>query len=131
MAYVRLTLSAFQALFPAFTTLTQEQYDAWVAKAEARVTEDYGDDQQDATELLTAHLLALNGVGQPAGTDILTASGATSFKSGSFSATLSDAVVAQRSKGGYQATPYGIQFQALQRRYFGGPRLVGYVGCSQ
>lgn len=125
MAYARLPLATFKATFPAFSTLTEEPYSAWAAKAEARVGDSYGDEQQDATELLTAHLLAVNGVGLAVGSGALAATGATSFKSGTFSATLSDAVVAQRAKGGYQATSYGQQFAEIQRRLFGGPRLVG------
>lgn len=128
MPYVRLPLADFQALFPAFATLTQDPYDAWAAKAEARVNANFGDSQQDATELLTAHFLALNGVGLAAGTGTLAATGATSFKSGTFSATLSDTVVAQRAKGGYQATSWGQQFAEIQRRLFGGPMLVGFLG---
>lgn len=125
MAYARPTLAQFKALFPAFLTLTQEQYEAWIGKAEARVTDLYGDDQQDATELLAAHLLALNGVGAAPGVDTIAASGVTSFKSASFSANLSESVVTQRSKGGYQATSYGQQFADIQRRLFSGPLLVG------
>ncbi|MFK4871662.1 DUF4054 domain-containing protein [Novosphingobium sp. ZW T3_23] len=128
MGYTRLTLDQFKAQFPAFSTLTEEPYDAWATKAERRVGESYGDEQQDATELLTAHLLAINGIGLPAGTGTLAATGATSFKSGTFSATLSDSVVAQRAKGGYGATTWGQQFQEIQRRLFGGPRLIGFVG---
>lgn len=124
MAYTRLTLAEFKALFPAFSALEQAPYDAWVAKAEARVTDAYGDQQQDATELLTAHLLALNGIGLGAAGTI-TATGATSFKSGTFSATISDSVISARAKGGYGATPYGVQFAQIQRTLFGGPRLVG------
>lgn len=94
MAYARLPLAQFKATYPAFSTLTEEPYVAWAIKAEGRVGESYGDDQQDATELLTAHLLALNGIGLAAGTCTLAATDATSFKSGTFSATLSGSVVA-------------------------------------
>lgn len=125
MAYARLPLAAFKAIFPAFSTLTDDPYAAWATKAEARVGESYGTEQQDATELLTAHLLAINGVGLAAGAGTLAATGATSFKSGTFSATISDSVVTQRAKGGYQSTSYGQQFTEIQRSLFGGPRLVG------
>jgi len=128
MPYTRLPLADFKALFPAFPTLTDAPYAAWAAKAEARVGEAYGDDQQDATELLTAHLLALNSIGGATGAAMLAATGATSFKSGTFQASISDSVVSARAKGGYGATPYGLQFAEIQRRLFGGPRLVGYLG---
>lgn len=128
MPYTRLTLEQFKATYPAFSTLTEPPYAAWATKAEARVGENYGDEQQDATELLTAHLLALNGIGGPPGAAMLAATGATSFKSGTFQASVSDTVVAQRAKGGYGATSWGQQFQEIQRRLFGGPVLIGFVG---
>lgn len=124
MAYVRPSLATFQAMFaPAFDALTQPQYDAWITQAERLVGENYGDDQLFATELLTAHLLSINNIGTGQAGSI-GATGAVSFRSGAFSATLSDAVVAQRAKGGYGATVWGQQFQDIQRRLFGGPRLV-------
>jgi hypothetical protein len=128
MPFSRLPLDQFKALYPAFSTLTEEPYAAWATKAEARVGESYGDEQQDATELLTAHLLAINGIGGAPGAAMLAATGAISFKSGTFSASVSDSVVAQRAKGGYAATPYGQQFAEIQRRLFGGPRLIGFIG---
>ncbi|PZQ55771.1 MAG: DUF4054 domain-containing protein [Novosphingobium pentaromativorans] len=128
MPYTRLTLEQFKATYPAFSTLTEPPYAAWATKAEARVGENYGDEQQDATELLTAHLLALNGIGGAPGAAMLAATGAVKFKSGTFDASISESVVAQRAKGGYGATPWGIQFQEIQRRLFGGPRLVGFTG---
>lgn len=125
MTYTRPTLAAFKVLFPAFATLTDEPYDAWATKAERQVGERYGDDQQDATEFLTAHLLATNGIGISSAAATIAATGATRFKSGTFDATISESVVSQRVKGGYQSTQYGQQFAAIQRRLFGGPRLVG------
>lgn len=128
MPYIRLPLAGFKALFPAFSTLTEPPYAAWATKAEAKVGENYGDEQQDATEFLTAHYLALNGIGLAPGTDVLAATGATSFRSGTFSATIADAVVSQRAKGGYSATVWGQQFAEIQRRLFGGPVLMGFTG---
>lgn len=128
MPYTRLSLADFKSLFPAFSTLIEGPYAAWATKAEAKVGENYGDEQQDATEFLTAHYLGLNGIGLAPGTDVLAATGATSFKSGTFSATISDAVVSKRAKGGYQATVWGQQFAEIQQRLFGGPRLVGFLG---
>jgi hypothetical protein len=129
MPYTRLTLEQFKATYPAFSTLSDPPYAAWATKAEARVGENYGGEQQDATELLTAHLLALNGIGLSAGMDVLAATGATRFKSGTFDATISDTIVAKRAEGGLQATVWGQQFADIQRRLFGGPRLVGFTGA--
>lgn len=127
MTYAPITLPEFQALY-GFPSLTEPSYAAWSTKAEARVGEAYGDEQQSATELLTAHLLASNGIGLAPGAAMLAATGATSFKSGTFDATISDAVVIQRARGGYGSTIWGQQFAEIQRRLFGGPMLMGYVG---
>lgn len=126
MPYTRLPLAKFQTLYPQFAKLTDLQYDAWAERLEPKVGDAYGDSQQEATELLLAHNLMLNGVGVPATAKIAN-EGATSFRDGSFSATLSDEVVQQRAKGGYAATIYGQQFATIQKRIFGGPILMG--GC--
>ncbi|WP_368655950.1 DUF4054 domain-containing protein [Novosphingobium sp. B1] len=45
----------------------------------------------------------------------------TSFKSGTFSASVSDGVA---SRTGYDATVYGREFKQLARSLFSGPRLA-------
>ncbi len=127
MPYTRLPVDAFTAKYPAFSTLEEDVYAAWATDAELEITDRYGDWQQKATELLTAHSLASNGIGGAAGAAVLLATGATSFKSGTFSATISDSIVAARAKGGLGSTSYGLELQRINRRLFGGPRLVGCV----
>lgn len=127
MAYARLPLADFRAKYPAFSTLTDAPYAAWATDAEAEISDSYGDYQQKATELQTAHFLASQGIGLGAGVSTLLASGATSFKSGTFSASISESVVAARAKGGLASTTFGQELQRIQRRLFGGPRLVGCV----
>lgn len=126
MPYTRPPIAKFRALYPQFTTPTDQQYDAWADKIERKVGEGYGDEQQDATELLIAHTLAVNGVGTGA-MGKMALNGATSFDSGDFALDLSNDFVNARTKGGYGATIYGRQFQEIQRRLFGGPRLVGCI----
>lgn len=126
--YTRLTLAQFIAMFPAFATLTQGPYDLYVAKAEKRAAVCLGDFYQDGVELLTAHLLAKAGIGVDPGMAMLASTGATSFKSGTFSASISESVASSRARGGYQATPYGQEYAILLRENCGGPRLVGWLG---
>jgi hypothetical protein len=123
MAYTRLPLADFQAKYVAFTTLTETPYAAWATEAEADITDRYGDQQQRATELLTAHYLAIQGIGTGQ-TGTIAVSGVTSFKSGTFSATISDSVASSRAKGGLSASIYGQQLLRIQRGLFGGPRLA-------
>ncbi|BAK66884.1 conserved hypothetical protein [Sphingobium sp. SYK-6] len=125
MAYARLPLADFKAKYVAFPALQEAAYAAWASEAEAEITDAYGTAQQRATELQTAHYLASQGIGGAAGADVLIATGATSVKSGTFSATISDSVVSARAKGGLGSTPYGIELARIQRRLFGSPRLVG------
>lgn len=131
MPYTSPTKAEFIALYPAFATITDPQFDAWLPKAEQRIGTNYGDYQRDGTELMLAHLLSLNGIGVSSALAGIVATGATSFKSGQFSASISESVAAQRAKGGYAATTYGQQLADLQRRLFGGPRLsMGIVTCG-
>ncbi|MEJ7933497.1 DUF4054 domain-containing protein [Sphingobium sp. AN558] len=124
MPYTRLPLADFKAKYAAFTTLAEPSYAAWAAEAEVDITDRYGSYQQRATELQTAHYLALQTIGMGAVAGVI-ATGATSFKSATFSATISDSVIASRAKGDLRSTPYGQQLAAIQRRLFGGPYLVG------
>ena len=63
-----------------------------------------------------AHRLAELGIGGGA-----VPQGVTSFKSGTFSATVSDAVAGLT---GFDATVYGREFVALRRAAFAGPRMA-------
>ncbi|WP_037477199.1 DUF4054 domain-containing protein [Sphingobium sp. ba1] len=124
MPYTRLSLADFTAKYTAFTTLTEPPYAAWATDAEADITDRYGSYQQRATELMTAHYLALQTIGMDEVSGLI-ATGATSFKSSTFSATLSDSVIAARAKGDLKSTSYGQQLAQIQRRLFGGPYLIG------
>lgn len=124
MPYDRLPLSDFTAKYTAFSTLTEPSYAAWATDAEMDITDRYGSYQQRATELMTAHYLALQTIGMNEVSGLI-ATGATSFKSSTFSATLSDSVIAARAKGDLKSTPYGQQLAQIQRRLFAGPYLVG------
>lgn len=124
MPYTRLPLSDFTAKYVAFTTLTEPSYAAWATDAEMDITDRYGSYQQRATELMTAHYLALQTIGMDEVSELI-ATGATSFKSATFSATLSDSVVAMKARGDLKSTPYGQKLAQIQRRLFGGPYLIG------
>ncbi|GLI99126.1 DUF4054 domain-containing protein [Sphingobium sp. BS19] len=131
MPYTSPTKAEFTTLYTEFAAITDDQFNAWLPKAEQRIGEKYADYQRDGTELLLAHLLKTNSVGISSALAGIVATGATSFKSGQFSASISESVAAQRAKGGYAATIYGQQLADLQRRLFGGPRLVmGIVTCA-
>ena len=91
MAYVRPTKAEFTAIFTEFAAVSDTQFDYWIARAERVITDDFGDDQLHATQLLTAHYLTTQGLG--AGVESQRASefgGATRVKSGSLELGWSD-----------------------------------------
>lgn len=121
----------FAAAFPAFSSVSSASYDFWEARALA-VTEPLSDclagDFDYATMLLTAHYLELNGrgAGATAG-QVSIPGGLTSFRSASFSATLTEKAANAAISGGYGSTRYGEEFLIYLRRYAATPFLAGFV----
>jgi hypothetical protein len=114
--------------YPAMAAVTDEVASYWLTDAARTVTEAWGEDQEPATLALAAHRVATTPGALPASASALPA-GVTSFRSGAFSATISDAAAAAQVKGGYDATVYGQEFAVYLRRYGGGPMLIGPVEC--
>lgn len=112
MAYTTPTLADFRIRYPAFAATADATIEAWLADGDAGTTNWPDDDRARAVMLFAAHNLSIGGQGGaiPAGV--------TSFKSGTFSATLSDAAA---SRTGYSATVYGREYLDLVRRHFAGP----------
>lgn len=117
MAYSRPTAADLKARYPAFATVSDDVVLYWIADAEAVVDAGWSDTWR-ATGVMAhaAHRMAELGV--------LTGTlppGVTSFKSGTFSATVADAYA---SLTGFKSTPYGRDFLSIRRRLFAGPRVV-------
>jgi hypothetical protein len=110
VAYTIPTLSEFRALYPAFDAVADVTVDAWLVKGDTETSTWPDPDRPDAVMLFAAHKMASSGLGT--GT---VASGVTSFKSGTFSATLSDTAA---SRTGFESTSYGLDYLALRRRNF-------------
>jgi len=123
MAYTPPALSDFRARYPAFATVADATVEYWLTDALRFVDESWMEaDYAPAIMAAAAHAIALAGfISGPAS---LAAGGVTSFKSGSFSASIDASVAQAASGGGWSATRYGREFQQLQRRNFAGPRLV-------
>lgn len=110
------TLSEFRTRYPAFASVADATVTYWLGEGEAAVTAWPADAQDKGAMAYAAHKLAEQGLdGATVG------AGVTAFKSGTFSASISDAV-AQRT--GYHATIYGREFLDLARPHFGGPRTA-------
>lgn len=116
MAYTAPTAATLKARYPAFASVADATVDYWLAEA-AEDCAGWPDSLRARGEMaLAAHRMAELGI--VAGT---VPAGVTSFKSGTFSATVSDGVA---SRTGYDATVYGREFRQLARSVFGGPRLA-------
>lgn len=103
--------------YPTFAATPDVTLAYWIADAGLTVTDAWGTDQEPATLSLAAHNMAVQGLD---GSDPSMA-GVTSFRSGAFSLTRSDA---SASATGYASTIYGREFLTFARRQFAGPRLV-------
>lgn len=107
-------------IYPAFASVPASAVNYWIGQA-LETTGEW--DNQHATILLAAHLMATNGLGASAVT-----SGLTSFKSGAVDMKFSEQ---QANTIGFNATPYGQQFHLILRRRYAGPITVsaGVVSC--
>jgi len=110
------TIEEFRARFPEFADVEDTTVLLWLIEgaeegaAWSEATRDRG------AMLYAAHWLVERGHGTggiPAGV--------TSFKSGTFSATMNDAAA---SRVGFNSTSYGREYLRLMRRNFAGPRLA-------
>lgn len=110
MAYTKPTLSEFRALYPAFDAVADITVQKWIDKGDTETIAWPDTDRADAVMLFAAHRMSSSGLGRGA-----VAAGVTSFRSGAFSATVSDAAA---SRTGFASTSYGRDYLALQRRNF-------------
>lgn len=110
-------LGLFRLRYPAFANVTDGVIGYWLADALRYVDDSWPEADQDPGRLaLSAHLMSQAGVLPSA-----IPAGVTSFKSGTFSATVSDKFASQQ---GLMASIYGREFLDLRKRAFAGPRLA-------
>ena len=115
MAYTAPTIADFRARYPAFDTIADATVQAWLDDGDAATAAFPDEDRPRAVMLFAAHNLQF---GTEAGK--IAASGLSSFKSGTFSATVSESASART---GFAATLYGRDYLNLARQ-FTGPRLA-------
>lgn len=102
------TLAIFRVRYPQFSTTSDGQVSYWLYDSLSIVSG--WENQPVASAIYAAHRLTL--ASQP--------QGMTNFKSGTFSATVSES---QASRTGWNATPYGLEFLTMMR-IRGGARVV-------
>lgn len=110
------TLSDFRQRYPAFASVSDVDVLLWLDEGTSETLTWDATTSDRAAMLYAAHKLAEKGMGAGA-----IPTGVTSFKSGTFSATVSDSLA---SATGYDATVYGREFAMLRRRNFAGPRMA-------
>lgn len=111
------TLAIFRLRYPAFAAVSDGAISYRLFEALTAVGDNWSADLQiPARTAWAAHHLAEQGLGAGA-----VPQGVTSFKSGTFSATVSDSVAGLT---GLEATVYGREFVALRRAAFAGPILA-------
>lgn len=116
MAYTAPTYADLQSRYPAFISLDSDPITYWLAEAAQDCALFPEAIRARAEMALAAHKLAEQGLGSGA-----VPAGVTSFKSGTFSATVSDSVAGLT---GLEATIYGREFIELRRRAFAGPIMA-------
>ncbi len=116
MAYNAPSAYDIRARYPAFVDIEDAPISYWLAEASEYCTLFPETIRAKAVMAYAAHRLAELGIGGGA-----VPQGVTSFKSGTFSATVSDAVAGLT---GMDATVYGREFVALRRVAFAGPRMA-------
>lgn len=109
------TVTDFRTRYPAFAAVADATVQIWLDEGFAEVAAWSDADQPRGALAYAAHRLAEQGIGGA------TPQGVTGFKSGTFSAQVSDAAA---NRTGFNATIYGREFLALARRSFAGPRLA-------
>lgn len=118
MAYTKPTPANLKARYAEFAAVPDASAQYWLTDGERFVTEAWAEgDYAPGLMAYAAHNLAVSGLG----TGAALPQGVTSFRSGSFSATVTDA---QASAEGFDATRYGREFIAMQRRNNGTPMLI-------
>lgn len=125
MAYTSPTFDGFKTAYPRFAAVEEPVFNAYLAKAVAKVGENWPEsDYTEAQELYIAHLMTLEGLGT--GTESKLAadglSGVNSIRSGALSVGFGSAVKdAYAAFGALGSTTYGRRFIDLAKANFGGP----------
>lgn len=118
MAYTDPTASDLKARFPAFADVADATIEQWIGDAARVVDESWPEASYAPAKMAhAAHMMIEVGV---LTTGAIPA-GVTSFKSGTFSASVSEELAGAT---GLASTSYGRQFIVMRAAAFGGPRLA-------
>lgn len=128
MAYTVPTAAELKVRYPDFAAVDDEVIEYWITDAQRSVDETWMEgDYAPALMALAAHNMSLAGYGVAAAATSTLPAGVTRFKSGSFEANFTEQQANARASGALSSTRYGLEYQNLLRRNFGGP-LVSATG---
>lgn len=116
MSYTAATVSDLITRYPAFASVAEATVQYWLDEAVIEVALYPEATRARAEMAYAAHMMASNGTITGA-----IPAGVTSFKSGTFSATVADGIA---SMTGINSTAYGRELAAMRRAQFAGPRLA-------
>ena len=134
MAYVEPTVADVKALWPVIANVEDATISFWLTQAHASVDQSWIEsDYVPALAAVAVHKMIERGVAglKASAVSGLAAAGVTNFKSGTFSASFSDAAAAQAAEGGWGSTAAGREYLRLLRASKGGARVTaaGVVPC--
>lgn len=128
MVYTVATAADLKVRYPDFADVEDATVTYWITDAQRFVTEAWMEvDYAPGMMALAAHNMARAGYGVAAETVSGIPAGVTRFKSGQFEANFSEEQANARASGSYASTRYGLEYQQLLRRNFGGP-IVSNTG---
>ena len=113
----------FRIRYPALAATSDARIQYWITDAASYVG-DWGLDTDPAILAYAAHQIVVTAPGE-ASAGVL--AGVTRFHSASVDISMTEFAANLAARGGWGASPYGIEFEGYLRRHNGGPRLVGCV----
>ena len=124
MAHTAPTPANLKTRYSAFAGVADVTVQYWLTDAERYVDTTWAEgDYAPALMALAAHHMKLDGLGTQTAAGALPA-GVTRFKSGTMDVTVSDSAASAAAEGSLRSTRYGLEFLAIRRRNFAGPRIV-------
>lgn len=136
MPYTKPTPAHLAMRYPAFAAVDEAVRQYWLTDAERFVDESWREaDYAPALMARAAHSMVRASVTGIAGgaVDGLAASGVTSFKSGTFSASFSESAASLSAAGGLGSSEYGRDYLEMLYRNKGGGGVTApgvVVGCG-
>lgn len=137
MAYTVPTAADLKAYYPAFTSVSDDTINLYIARVSgasgADVDQSWTEgDYGPAIMAAAAHRMARAGVIGGGSGSVNGTSGVERFRSGSVDVSFNADAVKQSLAGGWSSTSYGQDYIELLARNRGGPRVTGggYVDCN-